>query len=88
MVIRKSEYESLQEQIAELKAELRDVKKQYIKIWTEHTNEFLKDYEYALLLPKDSYVLQIWNDGRFEKGVREVNLHQEIGSIPELHIEK
>lgn len=89
MFIKREDYEALQEQIAELKAELKDVKGQYLDIWTQHCRNFLDDYEYALLLPKNDYKLKVWNQGRFEKGVKAVILGQEgPGTVPSLTIQK
>lgn len=71
-----------------LKVELAETKKQYIDIWTQHCRNFLDDYEYAVLLPKNGYTLKVWNDGKFEEKVREIEVGQEQGCIPHFRIEK
>ena len=49
----------------------------------------LKDYECAVLWPKDKHTLKVWNNGRFETGVRAVVLGQEgPGTVPSLTIQK
>lgn len=95
MVISRKEYERLCEENARLRAKYEDLrfklaetKKEYIDIWTQHCRNFLDDYEYAVLLPKDTYTLKVWNDGRFEEKVREIEVSQEQGFIPHFRIEK
>ena len=49
----------------------------------------LKDYEYAVMLPKDKHTLKVWNNGRFEEGIRAVILGQEgPHEVPTLTIQK
>ena len=49
---------------------------------------FLDDFEYAVLLPKDSYTLKVWNDGRFEENVFAVEVSQEVDCMPYFKLEK
>lgn len=48
--------------------------------------EALKDYQYAILVK--GIDTEVWNDGRFEQGVREVNFTHIARSIPEIEITK
>ena len=52
------------------------------------STHFLDDFEYAVLLPKNSYTLKVWNQGRFEEKVVSVEVGQEPDSIPYFKIEK
>ena len=52
------------------------------------STHYLDDFEYAVLLPKDSHTLKVWNQGRFEENVVTVEVSQEAGSIPYFKIEK
>lgn len=88
MFIRREEYNSLQERIAKLKAELAEERRQCVKMWTEKSENFLKDYQWAVLLPKDSYVVKVWNQDRFEEGIREVECNASVKCFPELNIRK
>jgi len=49
----------------------------------------LKDYDCAVLWPKDKHTLKVWNNGRFETGVRAVVLGQEsYDCVPSFTIQK
>ena len=37
----------------------------------------LDDYELAVMLPKNEHKLIVWNQGRFEKGIKAVELSQD-----------
>lgn len=52
------------------------------------STHYLDDFEYAVLLPKNSHTLKVWNDGRFEEKVVSVEVSQEAGSIPYFCIKK
>lgn len=96
MFITKREYERLCEDIAELRAKLEEEREKTRDAW-EHfyaldrrqTNSFLRDYEIAVLWHKDKHCLDVWNNGRFEKGVRAVIFGQEgPGTVPSLTLQK
>ena len=52
------------------------------------STHYLDDFEYAVLLPKNSHTLKIWNQGRFEEKVVSVEVSQEADCIPYFKIEK
>lgn len=96
MFITKREYERLCDDIAELRAKLeqerektRDAWEHFYALERRQASIFLADYECAVLYPKDSHYLKVWNQGRFEKGVKAVVLGQEgPGTVPSLTIQK
>ena len=49
--------------------------------------EFYKDYRYAILV-KDYNDIKVWNDGRFEKGIRGISLECSVPNLPEIEIRK
>lgn len=72
-----AEIEALETRKAQLEMELHDSEnlRAYEKMYMEEV--VLNKYQYAVLLPKDDYHLRVWNNGRFEQGVRSVELSQE-----------
>ena len=88
MFIKKEEYDRLQERIAELEAEVSEERRQCSRVWTKFSTDYLKDYRYAILMPLDGHIPRIWNDGRFEEHVREVEFSSSYEYFPELRIRK
>lgn len=88
MFIRKKEYERLQERVAELEAAVREERRQCSEVWTKLSSDYLKDYRYAILMPFDNHVPKLWNEGRFEEHVREINFNSSYEYFPELKIRK
>ena len=88
MFIKRNEYEELKAEIAALQAELRAETKRCVELWTQKTEDYLSNYSYAVLLPKDSYVLKVWNNGRFEENVRAIEVSQDARTFPYFKIEK
>ena len=83
MFISKKEYERLCEENKKLRERYDELRFRVVS-----STHFLDDFEYAVLLPKDSYTLKVWNDKRFEEKVVSVEVSQEPGCIPYLKIEK
>ena len=52
------------------------------------STHYLDDFGYAVLLPKNSHTLKVWNDGRFEEKVVSVEVSQERDCIPYFKLEK
>ena len=77
----KAERDKLYAKNAKLERETEDLKKRQV-------TEVLKDYDYAIMMPKDKNYPIIWNDGRWEQHVRTVTFLSVPGSIPELTIKK
>lgn len=84
-----------EEKIAALQAEILRLQKENTDLlqYREHEKLYkeeaiLSNYEYAILLDEYSCSPKIWNNGRFEMGVREVDFHAEYGYVPELTIKK
>lgn len=84
MFISRREYERLEEQVAEWRAKYeeeryraRDAWEHYYAMYNENAGFFLKDYELAVMWPKGEHNLIVWNHGRFEEGVRSVELSQD-----------
>ena len=82
----KEEKGNLEMQIERLHGEvfcLRDENKSKKK---KELVEALKDYQYAILVK--GIDTEVWNNGRFEQGVREVNFTHISNCIPEIEITK
>ena len=77
----KAERDKLYAKNAKLERETEDLKKRQV-------TEVLKDYDYAIMMPKDKNYPIIWNDGRWEQHIRTVTFLSVQGSIPELIIKK
>ena len=96
MFIRKREYERLQEQIAEWQGRYDEARKEARKAWNMYYELYedramftLKDYDVALLWPKDGHTLKVWNKGRFEERVRSVELSQDgLEYVPHFRMTK
>ena len=88
MFIRKEEYEGLQEEVARLRAERDDYRRRWLDKETEITRDYLKDYRYAILMPFDSHIPILWNEGRFEEHIREIEFSSSYEYFPELKIRK
>ena len=96
MFISKTDYERMQEDIAFWQAKYEEERKEAYKAWNKYyelyenrLKDLLKDYEVAVLWPKDGHTLKVWNYGRFEKGVRAVALEQEsYNYLPQFTIQK
>lgn len=77
------------EQLEKMANEIEGLKSQisYLKIENKaKLEQLLKDYDYAILV-KD-YKTQLWNDGRFEKRVRQLTFESDSLNLPILNIEK
>ena len=83
MIIDKRDYERLVEENKKLRAKYEELK---FRVFS--STDYLDDFDYAVLLPKDSHTLKVWNQGRFEEKVVSVEVSQEAGSIPYFRIEK
>lgn len=83
MFISKKEYKRLCEENKKLKERYEELKFRVVS-----STHFLDDFEYAVLLSKDSHTLRVWNDGRFEEKVVSVEVGQETGCMPYFKIEK
>ena len=90
MIINGKEYRRLVEENKKLKEENKKLKERYeeLKFRVVSSTHYLDDFDYAVLLPKNSYTLKVWNDGRFEEKVVSVEVSQEKGCIPYFRIEK
>lgn len=96
MFITKWEYERLQGRIAELEARNEELREEERDAWDHfyalerrQASLFLADYECAVLWRKDKHYLEVWNHGRFEKGVKAVVLGQEdYGHLPSFTMQK
>ena len=86
MILNRREYERLVEENNRLREENEELRMVYDRL--TYTNNLLYEFEYAVLLPKDSHTLRVWNDGRFEEKVVAVEVSQEAGCMPYLKIEK
>ena len=86
MIIDRREYERLVEENKKLREENEELRRVYDRL--TYTNNLLYEFDYAVLLPKDSHILRVWNDGRFEENVFSVEVGQEAGRMPYLKIEK
>ena len=77
------EYRKLVEENKKLRERYEELKFRVVS-----STHYLDDFEYAVLLPKNSYTLKVWNDGRFEEKLVSVEVSQEAGSMPHFRIEK
>ena len=83
MIIDGREYKKLVEENKKLRERYEELK---FRVFS--STHYLDDFDYAVLLPKGSHTLKVWNQGRFEENVVTVELSQEAGSIPYFKIEK
>ena len=83
MIIRRKEYKKLVEENKKLRERYEE-----LKFRVASSTHYLDDFEYAVLLPKNSHTLKVWNDGRFEEKVVSVEVSQERDCVPYFKIEK
>ena len=83
MIIDGREYRKLVEENKKLRERYEELKFRVVS-----STHYLNNFEYAVLLPKNSHTLKVWNDGRFEEKVVSVEVSQEVDSIPYFKIEK
>ena len=90
MIINGREYRKLVEENEELRERYEELRERYeeLKFRVVSSTHYLDDFDYAVLLAKNSYVLKVWNQGRFEEKVVSVEVSQEKGCIPYFKIEK
>ena len=90
MIINGREYKRLIEENEELRERYEELRERYeeLKFRVFSSTHYLDDFEYAVLLPKNSHTLKVWNQGRFEENVVAVEVSQEVGSIPHFRLEK
>ena len=81
--------EDLRNQVDDLRMELKNLKetKENAKI-----EKYLNNYNYAILVNTNTNTIKIWNEGRFEKKVKEVEFttyfEGQMFCIPRLTIKK
>ena len=83
MIIDGREYKRLVEENKKLKERYDELRFRVVS-----STHFLDDFEYAVLLSKNSHTLRVWNQGRFEENVVSVEVGQERDSIPYFRLEK
>ena len=83
MIIDGREYRKLVEENKKLRERYEELK---FRVFS--STHYLDDFEYAVLLPKGSHTLKVWNQGRFEENVVAVEVGQEVDSIPYFKLEK
>ena len=83
MIIDGREYKKLVEENKKLRERYEELK---FRVFS--STHYLDDFEYAVLLPKNSHTLKVWNQGRFEEKVVSVEVSQEVGSVPYFRIKK
>ena len=83
MFISRRKYKRLCEENKKLKEKYEE-----LRFRVAPSTHFLDDYEYAVLHPKNSYVLKVWNQGKLEEKVAAVEVGQERGCMPYFKIEK
>ena len=83
MIINGREYRKLVEENKKLRERYEELKFRVVS-----STHYLDDFDYAVLLPKNSHTLKVWNDGRFEEKVVSVEVSQERDCVPCLKIEK
>lgn len=82
MIIDGREYRKLVEENKKLRERYEELK---FRVFS--STHYLDDFEYAVLLPKNSNTLKVWNDGRFEEKVVSVEIGQR-DCVPYFRIEK
>ena len=83
MIIDGREYKKLVEENKKLRERYEELKFRVLS-----STHYLDDFEYAVLLPKGSHTLKVWNDGRFEEKVVSVEVSQERNCMPYFKLEK
>ena len=83
MFLSRKEYRRLCEENKKLRERYEELRFRVVS-----STHFLDDFEYAVLLPKNSHTLKVWNDRRFEEKLVSVEVSQDIGCMPYFKIEK
>ena len=83
MIIDGREYKRLVEENKKLRERYDELR---FRVFS--STHYLDDFDYAVLLPKNSNTLKVWNDGRFEEKVFSVEIGQERDCMPYFRIEK
>lgn len=83
MIIDGREYKKLVEENKKLRERYDELKFRVLS-----STHYLDDFDYAVLSPKNSHTLKVWNQGRFEENVVAVEVGQEEGCIPYFKVEK
>lgn len=79
----------LEEQVEDLRREERNAWEHFYALERQQAHLFLANYKCAVLWHKDKHYLDVWNQGRMEKGVKAVVLGQEdYGTVPSFTIQK
>lgn len=72
----------------ELYEKLRRLEKKCEKLRRKKYQEFLGEYKYVIMVPYNSITPVLFNEGRIEEHVYELDFHAEPNHIPTLHIQK
>lgn len=83
MILDGRKYKKLVEENKKLRERYEELKFRVVS-----STHFLDDFEYAVLLSKNTHTLKVWNQGRFEENVVAVEVKQERDCIPYFKIEK
>ena len=83
MIIDGRKYRKLVEENKKLRERYEELKFRVVS-----STHYLDDFEYAVLLPKNSHTLKVWNQGRFEEKVFSVEVGQKVDCMPYFKLEK
>lgn len=84
---KKEEYNALYMQLMEVQREKAELEREVHKLRNQNMEEFLEEFRYAIFVD-DSYKTHLWNEGRREEHVREINFHSSVREFPSIEIEK
>lgn len=84
--------ENLRNQVDDLRIELKNLKETKETKEKAKIEKYLNNYNYAILVNTNTNTIKVWNEGRFEKKVKEVDFttyyEGQMFCIPRLTIKK
>ena len=84
---KKGEYNALYMQLMEAQKEKAELEREVHNLRNQNMEEFLEEFRYAIFVD-DSYKTHLWNAGRREEQVKEINFHSSAIEFPSLEINK
>lgn len=86
--MRKSKIIQNQKELIEKQTlQIIELEEQLLELEEKKAEEILNKYKYAILVD-DNYNSVLWNDGRYERQVRELHFNHYPNEIPTIEIEK
>lgn len=84
---KKEEYNALYMQLMEVQREKAELEREVHNLRNQNMEEFLEEFRYVIFVDK-SYKTHLWNEGRVEEHIKEINFHSSVREFPQLEINK